>query len=129
MGFQVYDETAVLNLNRLIVPADGTALLPLVPAASVSRRIDAILAANRDTIDHVINVQMTVGAVVTEIGSVTVPAGAGYAGVPTVDLLGSGFPATQAGVTLIGTSLIGVQLPVAVVATFDVSVTAVGGFF
>jgi hypothetical protein len=129
MSLATFDERNALSQSRLVLPADGTALVPLVTVNSQERRIDTILVANRDGIAHVINVVTTVGAVVTNLGSVSVPAGQGYLGTPSLDILAAVLPATQVGLVLMPGQLVGVQLAVAVVATFDVSVTAQGGVF
>jgi hypothetical protein len=127
MGTQVFDERTVLNQSRLVVPADGTGVLALVTATTTDRRIDTLLCANRDGIAHVVSLVFTNGAVVTQLGSVSVPAGTGYAGTPAIDLLVACFPVSQAGLAIQPTQLLGIQLAVAVVATFDLSVTALGG--
>lgn len=129
MGLSTFDERTALTRSRLVVPADGVALLPLMTVDFSDARVDQILVANRDGIPHVVNLILTNGAVLTNLGSVSVTAGAGYAGTPSVDLLASIFPATQVGIVIQGGMLLGVQLAVAVVATFDMSFSAFGGRF
>ena len=129
MSIAQFDERVVNNSTRLVVPADGTALLPLVTVGVGDRRVDALLVSNRDTIAHVVNIVLTHVGVLTVLGSTSVPAGAGFAGAPSVDIMAASFPSTQVGMNLTGADLLGVQLAVAVAATFDVSVTAVGGLF
>lgn len=129
MGLQTFDERVVLNLSRRIVPADGTASLSFITVNSGDRRYDTILCANRDTIPHVVTLTKTNAGVVTVLGSVSVPAGTGYAGSPTVDLLALILPTTQSGINLQAGETVNVQLAVAVAATFDLDVTAFGGAF
>jgi hypothetical protein len=129
MSISTLDERNVLNLQRLVLPADGTGSLALVPVNSNDRRIDSILVANRDTIPHVVTLAKTNTAVTTVLGSLSVPAGQGYAGTPSLDLLASILPASQVGLTLMSADTLNVQLAVAVAATFDLSVSAFGGTF
>jgi hypothetical protein len=129
MGLGIFDESRVYQAARIVLPADAVALVPLVAVGTVDRRIDNLLAVNRDTIAHTVNVVTTIGGVLTVIGSVSVPAGQGYAGTKALDLLDGALPATQVGLNLISGNLLGVQLVVAVQATFDLTVFANGGWF
>ena len=129
MSLQAFDERIVLLYSRLFLPADGTALVTVAAANSGDRRLDACMVANRDTIPHVVNLQMTNGAILTQLGSLSVPAGQGYAGTPALDLFASVLPVGQVGLVLSPATTLQVSMSVAIVATFDVSVTMVGGSF
>lgn len=129
MGLQTFDERVIFSASKRILPADGIASLALVTVASQDRRIDNILVANRDTIPHVVTLTRTTATIVTTLGSVSVPAGTGYAGTPTIDLLAAIFPATMGGLPVQGPETINVQLAVAVAATFDLDVSVLGGAF
>jgi hypothetical protein len=127
MGLSTFDEKAAVIWNALVLPAAGTGAVTLIPAQVGDVRVDTILVSNRDGIAHVIIVQVAVGAVYTIIGTVSVPAGAGTAGTPSVDILAAVLPATQVGLVLPGGDILRISMAVAIVATFDVSVTAFGG--
>jgi len=127
MGLTTFDETAAEVWSWLLVPASGTGFIALVPTDVFDRRVDSILVSNRDGIAHVINLSLIVGSSRTQLGSVSVPAGAGYAGTPSVDILPTSLPATQVGLVVPGNYALNFNVSVAVVATFDMSVTAFGG--
>lgn len=129
MGLSVFDERTAYNTSRLVVPADGTAVLPLVPIAISDRRIDCVYVSNRDAIDHVISLIKTTDGVETSLGSTTMATNTGYGGTASRDILIDVLNGSTAGLVLAPTELLGVQLAVAVTATFDVSATAVGGLF
>lgn len=127
MGRAIFDEKSVITTNLLVLPASGTGAITLVGTDVNDRRIDTILVSNRDGIAHVINLSLLVGAVVTQLGSVSVPAGQGYAGTPSIDLLAAVLPADQVGYPLVGGCQLHINMVVAVVATFDVSLSVIGG--
>jgi len=129
MALGIFDERTVLVQQILMVPADGVATKVIVAANSSDRRIDALMVANRDGIAHVVNVTMVFGGITVQLGSVSIPAGQGYAGTPSLDLLVQVLPATQVGINLPPTATLNVVLSVAIVATFDVSFCAIGGVF
>jgi len=125
----LFDERTVLSQSVLMLPADGTATKVVAAVNSSDRRIDNLLCANRDGIAHVVNVSIVAGGVTVQIGSVSIPAGQGYAGTPSLDILAAILPATQVGLNLVPGATLNVQLPVAIVATFDMSFYAQGGTF
>lgn len=129
MGLQIFDERTVYTQLKLALPADGVGVIALVAVNQSDRRVDSITVANRDTIAHVVNLLLVNGAVTVNLGSVSVAAGAGYAGTPSVDLLASVLPATQVGFPLASADSLSVQLAVAIQATFDMSFHALGGIF
>lgn len=129
MSVTTFDERSVLAHNRRLLPADGTGVVAFVPANSSDRRMDAMLIANRDTIAHVVTLLKVNGAVTICLGSATIPAGQGYAGTPSLDLLALVFPATMVGINLVAGDTLAVQLAVALQATFDLDVSAYGGAF
>lgn len=129
MGLGIFDERTVYLAQVLMVPADGIATKIIVPANQSDRRVDAMMVANRDGIAHVVNLSMVSGAVTVQLGSVSVPAGQGYAGTPSLDVLAAVLPATQVGINLIPGATLNVVLSVAIVATFDLSLCAIGGVF
>lgn len=129
MSIQTFDERTVLIQPVLMVPGDGTTTKVIVAANSSDRRIDALMVSNRDTIAHVLNLTSVLGGVTTQLGSVSIPAGQGYAGTPSIDILAACFPATQVGVNLTPSATLNVSMVVAIQATFDVSLTAFGGVF
>jgi hypothetical protein len=129
MAIGTFDERTVLTQQVLMLPADGTATKVLAPVNSSDRRIDAITVTNRDTIAHVVTASIVVGATTVAIGSVSIPAGQGFAGTPAIDLLAAILPATVVGVNLGPSATFNVTLAVAIQATFDVGFWISGGVF
>jgi hypothetical protein len=125
MSLGIFDERTVLGAFKIVLPADGTGAVALVPINSGDRRIDTISVVNRDGIAHVVNLLLVNGATTIQLGSASIPANQGYAGTPALDLLALIQPATSAGITLQP----GDSMAVAIVATFDVSFRCSGGAF
>ena len=127
MGLSTFDEQIPLNATKTLVNGMGTTYQTLVNPPSNNLRIDAILAANSDAIDHVLNIALFAGGDDFQIVSVNVPAGAGSGGVNPVDVLGSGPLPIQGGFVLWPGNSVDVQVEVAVVGGADVRITALGG--
>lgn len=128
MGTQVFSEVQPHLTGVKFVNADGTAAKTVGGDSALQTRVDTLLCQNTDTIPHVINVGVNIGGTIYQLGSVSVAAGAGTAGTPCVDLLAAIFPATQVGMQLMASQQLEVSMVVAVVATFTVTVVAVGGY-
>jgi hypothetical protein len=129
MSLGIFDERTVLGAFKIVLPADGTGAVALVPINSGDRRIDTISVVNRDGIAHVVNLLLVNGATTIQLGSASIPANQGYAGTPALDLLALIQPATSAGITLQPGDTLSVSMAVAIVATFDVSFRCSGGAF
>lgn len=129
MSLQTFDERTVLNALVLMLPADGTATKIIAAVNSSDRRIDNVLISNRDTIAHVVTASVVAGGTTVILGSVSIPAGQGFAGTPSIDLLASIFPATFVGLNLAPSATLNVTLAVAIQATFDVGFFVNGGVF
>jgi hypothetical protein len=128
MGVQQYDENSGLIVQYGFAAADGTGLVQLLSNLQVAARADQITAINGDSIDHHAQVVLTSGGTPFALGSVTVPAGAGYLGVPNVDLLTPLLRSPQVGVVIPYDMDLGVQLEEAVTGSNVVAVTVLGGW-
>jgi len=129
MGLQTFDERTILAAVKLVAPADGTGAVALLPVHSSDRRVDTIIATNRDTIAHVVTLTLNNGATTIILGSVSLAAGAGTAGTPAVDVLAACLPATVVGLLLVPADNLLVTMAVAIQATFDVGFKVIGGIF
>ena len=127
MGLQAFDETLAVLAQENLVNANGTAYSALVPSGTGQKRLDAIVTTNTDAIAHVVNLQVTVGATSTFLGSVSVPAGAGVGGVAPVDLIAGLGLASLTALVLPAASILSVAVAVAVTAPQTVAMTAFGG--
>lgn len=89
MGFLQYNEGQPFNAAAIFNNASGTAQVQIIATSTHGgRRIDQIIACSTDTVDRVVDVWFAcANGVTTLLGSVTVPAGAGIAGVVAVDLI------------------------------------------
>jgi hypothetical protein len=87
MGFDTYDEKRLLNFLIEIADENGTDPVPIVTTDLPGLRFDAFTAGSDDSIGHTLEVAVSAGGPLHYLGSVQVPAGAGQAGVPAVDVL------------------------------------------
>lgn len=103
MPLQEFDEQVPVNLicvfNDAWNPAIG--FLFAFPIAR-TQRWDLVLGSNCDAVDHDVSVHVydEQDAYRKPVGSVTIPAGAGYGAVPPVDVLGQLLAATGRGLVL-----------------------------
>jgi hypothetical protein len=124
-----FDERSPKITGAQFLLADGTNPQSLGGPGTTHSRVDDILAANSDGIDHVLGLEYVIGAITLRIGSVNIPAGSGYAGAPAVSLGTTLLPSLQLGWLLAGSiSAFQATLEVAVV-TGSVDVVAFGGDF
>lgn len=96
MPLQQFDER-VVNVTNFWFDDTATPLLPgsMGLAIGPDQRFDVIMAANNDTINHIVGFTFVANLTRGVIGSVTVPAGAGYGAVPPVDVLAAMLPTAQ----------------------------------
>lgn len=127
MGLSTFEERVPFYQATAFTSADTTVAKQAAKLTTSPVRIDSILATNTDTIPHVIRLTLVVSSVNYLIGSVSVPAGAGTLGTPSVDALAGSLPVTQAGIVLDPLNSINAAMEVAVAATFAVTLVALGG--
>jgi len=128
MSTGVYAEVTPLTQNTRMLPADGITAKSIGLALALNRRYDACIATSTDTIAHVVELILLDGSNTTVLGTATLPAGAGGAGTPGVDLLGLALPAVLSGIAIKAVSNFQVRFQVAIQATFQVDFTLVGGY-
>lgn len=127
MSVSEFDWVFPANAGQKIMPADALTTVVLGVNTAAPRLITHVLVANRDTIAHDMILVHTDGATVVDIGSHTIPAGQGYGGTPSLDLLALACPDLVNGLAITLTSKLSVRLAVAIQATFDISVLLVAG--
>lgn len=87
MGFQNFDGRTPISLQKHFLAADATNWWDMGYAPSSHQLINAVLLTNSDAIAHVVRVALKISSSYFVFGSVSVPAGAGLAGVAPVELI------------------------------------------
>jgi hypothetical protein len=126
MGFSVYDEKVPIWRGSIILNAQGTTRQPVTSTASGTQRLDQLIAHSTDTIAHDVLIEVFNGVLFYPLAVVTIPALAGTAGVPPVDLLPL-LPATLQTMVLPPLYSIQITMLVAVVSPLAVTLHAIGG--
>lgn len=85
MSTQIFDEFAPFNGRQSWGNGDTGGSLTILSAQPTKCRIDRMVFSNSDVTDHSIIIRVNTAGGVSPLGTVTVPAGAGYVGVPPVD--------------------------------------------
>jgi hypothetical protein len=129
VSLQQFDERNPVQVGVGIVAANTTTDVAIISAAALDTRIDSVLATNTDTIPHVVGLRVGIGGGAYSLGTVSVPAGAGTGGAPTVDVLASGFPTTQVGFILKNGNTLSGHVEVTMVGGSYVHLVAIGGTF
>ena len=129
MGLTQFEEHSAYIDLELIDNAQGTGNLNIYRAA-IPGRIDSLILASDDTVDHVLQLwAVQSGTPTALLGSVSVPAGSGTDGVlPSVDAIPLVFP-TVLTFYFDNTYQLGVRVTVAVTAGKNLWVAAIGGYF
>jgi hypothetical protein len=107
--------------------ADGTAGKVIWTAQPVPCSVTAILVTNINTVVATVNLLLVVGGSAFDIGSVTVPIGAGTGGAAAVELLSTLLGANQNWLPLDVNVGLQMSLSVALTGTNAVVVTCLGG--
>jgi hypothetical protein len=126
-GLAQFQETQPLVQETAFLNANGIAAAAILANLSGPYRVDMVLATNGDAVDHVIDLYIRISGVNYPIGSVSVPAGSGFGGVPSVDILAGALPAGSAGLPLIDGATLYASMEVAITAPNQVTITALGG--
>lgn len=93
------ENTPTIN-NLVYQPADHGTHVALGAGIPTARRVDTILVNSDAAVATTVNVYDNDGTTDNFLGSVSVPAHSGAAGVPTTDLLSALFPSVQVGIAL-----------------------------
>jgi len=127
MGTQQFSETMPLIDPFIFDNSSGIGQQYFGNATHRETRVDAILVGQNDTIDHVFNLFFDVAGLTVPLGSVNIPAGSGYLGLPMIDVLAAILPVGSAGLALpSGTDFLA-SLDVAMTGSSTLSVLQLGG--
>ncbi len=127
MGLQNFDESSPVAEANSFIAADGTTGKPITTTTGLRVRVDVIIAANTDTIAHVITLSYFDGTARVILGSVSIPAGQGTAGTPGLDILAPCLPASITGIVIVPNGYIQAGLAVAVTGANVVQLLTLGG--
>jgi hypothetical protein len=117
VGFQAFDERQLLDLHFVADDGTPTGIHNLVFAPNLGARVDSLMVSSTDTIAHTIVLDTSYGGTVIQLGSLSIPAGSGFNGVPPVDLLTPFVLPALGCILLPATAGIHIELLVAVSAT------------
>jgi hypothetical protein len=126
-GLAQFNEIAPYGTNVVLSNASGTSEVTLVSSNVARLRIDAIVCTNTDTVAHVLDIKLQYVASHV-IGSVTIPAGAGYGAVPSIEVVQALNLPNVPGFILPATCFINVQLEVTLTSGKVVELCAIGGY-
>jgi len=129
MSLQVFDEVLAESFAVVFDDSNSPGVLGLTDSNKVMRRVDTILVSSNDTVDQVIRLRFSQGGTYYWIGSVTIPAGTGFGGTPSIDLLAAVLPATQIGINLFAFTILEIYAETAISSGKGVWVTSFGGTF
>jgi hypothetical protein len=129
MSLQVFDGRAPLLNTKHFLAADSTNKIDMGYSPLPHQLITAILLTNEDTIDHVVALWQKNAAAYFLLGSVNVPAGAGIAAAPAIDLIAAVPLTATGGLLQIYNNQYALSLEVAMVAAHWLDATALGVVF
>jgi hypothetical protein len=127
MSVAQFDERLPLVIPVQFLVGDGTSWKTLTTGALAGQRIDDILLSNAGVAAHVVEFRMTIAAVNYQLCSVSVPAGAGYAGVAPVQLSTLIQPTNQGGWLIGYLQTLAARVTVVMGAAEALDVVAFGG--
>ncbi len=127
MGLAIFDEKYPISGSMHFIAGSGVAETWMWDETPVPSRVDAMFATNTDVIDHVVDVWFSSTSFVLLLGSVNVPAGAGVAGAPTIDLVAHLPLSTQGGLVFGRLDSLKMAMEVAVTAAFSIDIVVLGG--
>jgi hypothetical protein len=129
VGFSIFDERVAIQPAATFESADGVINETIIQGSRNGVRLDSLQATNSDAIDHELGFQLNASGYAVEMGTVNIPAGAGFGGVPPVDIMAAIAPTQIGGIIITKDWSFVVENLVAVVFPNKVSVWAFGGEF
>jgi len=122
-----YTESYPTYANIAIAQANGTNEVQASPAVNVVHRWDAAFASSTAAIAHDLRLNAYVGAVAFYLGTVSIPAGAGFTNVPAVDVIAELVKSPNDGIVLPASAVLRASLAVTLGAGETITVACVGG--
>lgn len=128
MGFSTFDERTAQNWQIVFNDTSYPTPSPFAPPDVRASRFDTIIGTNNDTVDHTLGAYFDFGAGPVHFATVTLPAGAGEPGTPSVDVLDALIPATSPGIVLAAGSELGFAQYEALGSGKLIRIVAIGGY-
>lgn len=122
-----YNETYPSYANISITAASSTNPVQASPAVTVPHRWDAGFASSTAAAPHDLRLDAYVGAVAFYIGTVSIPAGAGFTTVPAVNVIAELVEAPNDGIVLPASAILRATLAVTLGAGETLTVALLGG--
>lgn len=122
-----FAETYPCYANITIGPGNGTNAVQSSPAVTVPHRWDAGYASSSAPIAHDLRLDAYVGAVSYYLGTVSIPSGAGYTTVPSVNVINLLVTTPDDGIVLPASAVLRATLAVTLGAGEALVVALVGG--
>jgi len=128
VGISVFDERQPSGINFKFTDGNTPGASNATAGNAQPSRVDHIFATSNDSIDHVLDVRLhNNNWTTTQLGSVNVPAGAGFdPAISPIDLLFTLFPLLD-GIPLDAISWIEINCAVAMSAGTEIHVTSLAG--
>lgn len=122
-----FAENYPVYANISLVAASGTNAVSASPSVDTIHRWDTLLASSTAAAPHDLRLAVTIGTVTSYLGSVSIPAGAGFTTVPAVDILAHILPNPTDGLVMPGLGALKGQLAVTLGAGETITVACAGG--
>jgi hypothetical protein len=128
MGLSQYDERSPAWQQGSLTIASGTTVVDMFTPTGSAVRVDAVLVSSTSLTPQIVDLWLTRYDGNGLVGSVSIPAGAGFAGVPIVDLIASIAPAAIGALVLLTGVGLGVGVEVALTGSDTLGVQVLGGY-
>jgi hypothetical protein len=127
MGWTIFDEAVPVTYGKIFAGAGLASMQAASPPAERNYRVDRIIFTSNDTIDHELTVDVNNDGQAVVVGTIHIPAGAGYsAAIPAVELFAE-LPYLGDGVAFWNGGNFRIMDAVAISSTKSIQVCAIGG--
>lgn len=100
MPNSIFNEERPVNYYVRLDDTQSETFVKLVETSDHCLRLDALLISNSDSIDHICEVYLNFNGPQLVVGTVNVPAGSGFSGVPPVDFCATSTPISLGGIVV-----------------------------
>jgi len=127
MGLQTFNELAPINQGITLNNASGTANVELTNQGMPVWRVDQIIVVSTDSASRVMRLLWHTASSALLLGSATIPAGAGTAAAPSIDLIQAIAVFAGRGIDLPAGDYLMVAMESAITSPLTIVVVAMGG--
>jgi len=127
MGVSIFDEKAAIVTGTNFAGAALATPQTITPFAQWNMRLDKLIVSSNDVIAHELTLEVRNDGAPAIVGTVHIPAGAGYSAAnPAIDLI-TQLPVLGDGLNFYNGGAFWVSDPVAITLTFHITILSVGG--